>query len=151
MDQIETNNIAPDRVIISQRVFNSPLATVFKAWTDPMHLAKWWGPKGFTNTFHEYDLQPGGHWKFTMHGPENGHYENECVFMEIVPNTKLHWDRISKPHFQVLVNFSEERNGTKVVFNMIFNTVEESDKLRNFVPEKNEENFDRLEEELSKM
>lgn len=150
-DQDEIYNAPPDQVIVSERVFHEPVSKVYKAWTNPLHLAKWWGPKGFTNTFHEYDLQPGGRWKFTMHGPENGHYQNECVFLEIVPNQKLLWDRISKPHFKVLVIFSEEPNGTKVVFKMIFNSAEESNKLRNFVPEKNEENFDRLEEELSKM
>jgi uncharacterized protein YndB with AHSA1/START domain len=142
---------SPDQMIISERVFNAPVSTVFKAWTNPIHLANWWGPKGFTNTFHEHDLQPGGKWKFTMHGPENGHYPNEVVFIEIVPDKKLLWDRISKPHFMVQVNFSEEPNGTRVVFKMIFKNAEESEKLRNFVPEKNEENFDRLEVELSKM
>jgi uncharacterized protein YndB with AHSA1/START domain len=151
MELFEIADASPDRVIVSERVFHAPLSTVYKAWTDPLHLAKWWGPKGFTNSFDEYDLRPGGKWKFTMHGPENGHYPNECVFVDIVPNEQLLWDRISKPHFKVLVNFSEEQNGTRVVFKMIFYTAEESNKLRNFVPEKNEENFDRLEEELSKM
>jgi uncharacterized protein YndB with AHSA1/START domain len=144
MEPLEIADASPERTIISERVFSTPLPTVFKAWTDPQHLAKWWGPKGFTNTFDEYDLRPGGKWKFTMHGPENGHYPNECIFIDIVPNKKLLWDRISKPHFKVLVHFSEEQEGTKVVFKMIFDTAEESNKLRNFVPERNEENFDRL-------
>lgn len=35
-----------------------------------MHLKNWWGPDGFTNTFHEFNLRPNGKWILTMHGPE---------------------------------------------------------------------------------
>ncbi len=55
--------------ITSSRIVNAPRELVFMAWTDPQHLQNWWGPKGFTNTFHEFDLAPGGRWKYTMHGP----------------------------------------------------------------------------------
>ncbi|MES2374734.1 MAG: SRPBCC family protein [Bacteroidota bacterium] len=151
MELFEITDASPDRMIISERVFHTPLLTVFKAWTDPQHLAQWWGPKGFTNTFHEFDPRPGGNWKLTMHGPEKGNYPNESVFVEIVPNKKIVWNRISNPLFQGVVLFYEEGNGTRVVYKMIFGTAEECDKLIKFVPEKNEENFDKLEEELSKM
>ncbi len=49
-----------DREIVTTRVFDAPRERVFRAWTDPDHLAKWWGPKGFTNTFQEFDMRPGG-------------------------------------------------------------------------------------------
>ena len=58
------------REIVSIRVFDFPRELVFNAWTDPEHLVHWWGPKGFTNTFHEFDLRPGGIWRFVMHGPD---------------------------------------------------------------------------------
>ena len=59
-----------DREFSNSRVFNVPREFVFKAWTDPNHLCQWWGPKGFTNTFQEFDMRPGGHWHFVMHGPD---------------------------------------------------------------------------------
>ena len=54
--------------IRSSRIFNASPEDVFRAWTEPDLLAAWWGPAGFTNTFHEFNPQPGGRWKFTMHG-----------------------------------------------------------------------------------
>jgi uncharacterized protein YndB with AHSA1/START domain len=141
-----------DSTIISTRTFNFPIEKVFRAWAEPVHLKKWWGPKGFTNTFHEHDLRPGGKWKFTMQGPEGGNYENECVFATIEPPHLLIWDRLSKPIFRVHVSF-EEQSGkkTKIIFRMIFEDSREYDTIRKFAPEKNEENFDRLEKVLEKM
>jgi Activator of Hsp90 ATPase homolog 1-like protein len=46
---------ASDRAIVTTRVLDAPRELVFKAWSDRDHLAHWWGPKGFTNTFHEFD------------------------------------------------------------------------------------------------
>ncbi|MBV4356269.1 SRPBCC domain-containing protein [Pinibacter aurantiacus] len=55
-----------DTEIITIRVVNANSSIAYKAWADPNHLKNWWGPNGFTNTFHEHDLQHGGKWKFTM-------------------------------------------------------------------------------------
>jgi uncharacterized protein YndB with AHSA1/START domain len=51
---------ASDRAIVTTRVLDGPRELVFKAWSDRDHLAHWWGPKGFTNTFHEFDIESGG-------------------------------------------------------------------------------------------
>jgi uncharacterized protein YndB with AHSA1/START domain len=143
---------APDRVITSSRIFTANRETVYKAWTDPVYLARWWGPKGFTNTFHEYDLRPGGRWRFIMHGPDQHNYPNECVFLEIKPMEFLIWNHLSKPEFQIVASFGiVSENQTSVIFNMVFATLEECKKLQHFVPEKNEENFDRLEIVLESM
>ena len=142
----------PDCQIVSTRVVNAPIETVFRAWTEPRHLEKWWGPAGFTNSFLEYDLRPGGRWKFTMHGPEKGHYPNECVFIKIEKPELLAWYRVSKPLFTVVAAFEETaKDRTRIVFKMLFETAAECNKLKPFVPEKNEENFDRLEAELKNM
>ena len=71
-----------DREFANSRVFDAPPERVFRAWTDPNHLAQWWGPKGFTNTFEEFDLRPGGPWRFVMHGPDGTDYKNHSVFGE---------------------------------------------------------------------
>jgi uncharacterized protein YndB with AHSA1/START domain len=57
------------RSIIGTRVFDAPHKLVFAAWTDPTHLAQWWGPDGFTTTTHAFDFRAGGVWRFVMHGP----------------------------------------------------------------------------------
>ena len=59
-------NVSPDCEIVNSRVINFSRDLIFRAWTDPYHLKNWWGPKGFTNTFSEFDLRPGGTWKFVI-------------------------------------------------------------------------------------
>lgn len=44
-----------ERELTIVRVFDAPRALVFRVWTDPKHLAQWWGPKGFTNPVCEVD------------------------------------------------------------------------------------------------
>ena len=142
----------PDREIVSSRILNAPRDLVFKAHTDPAHLKTWWGPAGFTNTFHEYDPRPGGRWIFTMHGPDKGDYANECEFIEIEPPARLAWKRHSQPLFQMLITLEElPDNKTNHVWKMLFDSAAECAKFRAFAPEKNEENLDRLEAELLKM
>lgn len=142
----------PDCEIVTTRIVNASINLAFKAWTDPNHLKNWWGPKGFTNTFNEYDLRPGGKWSFIMHGPDKGNYPNEVEFIKIDKPNLIYWKRHSKPLFRVLATFDEiSFNETKIVFKMIFDTPEECNKLKPFVVDKNEENFDRLEVELTKM
>ena len=46
------------------------------AFSDPVRLARWWGPAGFTNTFTICEFKPGGQWSFTMHGPDGTNYPN---------------------------------------------------------------------------
>ncbi len=87
-----------------------------------------------------------------MHGPEQGHYKNESVFTKITPPLHIAWYRISNPLFRVAEYFSKvNENDTKVIFQMIFETAAECNKIRPYAPEKNEENFDKLEMELLKM
>ena len=143
---------SPECEIVTTRTFKSPRQLVFKAWTDPTHLKNWWGPNGFTNTFNVFDFRVGGKWSFIMHGPEKGNYPNECTFVAINEPERLVWDRQSKPIFRVEVVFDElSENETRVTFKQKFKTAEECSKLRKFVPEKNEENMDRLENELKRM
>ena len=52
-----------DRQIVITRVFDAPRELVWKVWTQPEHVARWWGPRGFTTTVTEMDLRPGGKWR----------------------------------------------------------------------------------------
>lgn len=141
-----------DREIVSTRVFNMNKSVLFRAWSEAEHLKNWWGPKGFTNTFEEFDFRVGGKWKFVMHGPEKGNYANECEFIKIERPSLIAWKRHSKPLFQVIAAFEEiAENETRLVFKMVFETAAECAKIKPFAVEKNEENFDKLEMELKRM
>lgn len=148
----EIISTTPDSEIVTTRIINHPIATVYEAWANPDHLKKWWGPAGFTNTFNEFDFRPGGKWRFIMHGPEKGNYANECEFIKIEKPNLIAWKRHSKPLFQVVATFEEVNdNKTSITFKMLFDSPEECNKLKPYVVDKNEENFDKLEAELLKM
>lgn len=138
-----------DQEIYSSREVNAPVEVVYQAFANPSHLEKWWGPEGFTNTIHEFDLRPEGKWILTMHGPGKGNYENSSVFTSVEPNKLISWTRRSKPLFDMEVGFEQLDNSkSKISFRMIFKTADECAKMKVFVAPKNEENFDRLERVL---
>lgn len=152
MEAFEILRTSPECEIVTTRTVKASRPLVYKAWADPDHLKIWWGPKGFTNTFNVFDLSVGGRWSFIMHGPDKGNYVNECIFIVIREPELLVWNRQSKPIFQVEVVFEEvSKNETKITFKQKFETVEECNKIKKFVLDKNEENMDRLENELKKM
>jgi uncharacterized protein YndB with AHSA1/START domain len=145
------NSAFPDREIVSARTFDAPRECVFRAWTEPAHLARWWGPKGFRNTFHEFDLRPGGNWRFVMHGPDGVDYKNHSVFAEIVPPERIVFDHVSGPQFHVTASFDEVGAKTEVTYRMWFETAAVCAQARTFAVKANEENFDRLAVELKRM
>lgn len=150
--KIESMNPNADRKIFSSRVLNYPVETVYEAFANPEHLKNWWGPEGFTNTIHQFDLKPGGKWILTMHGPEKGNYENSSIFKIVEPLKLIAWTRVSQPFFDMEIGFNKiDESKTEISFLMIFDTVEECEKIRKFAEPKNEENFDRLEKEILKI
>jgi uncharacterized protein YndB with AHSA1/START domain len=79
-----------DGDFVLTRVFDAPRDLVFKAWTDPEHLARWWGPHGFSNTCN-LDVRSGGKYRIVMHGPPRhpGDFPMSGVYQEIVPPERL--------------------------------------------------------------
>lgn len=152
MSKIEPLNEENNIEIHCSRELNYPLELVWKAWSNPEYLKIWWGPNGFTNTFNTFEFKVRGKWSFIMHGPEKGNYKNECEFTEIIPLSSISWKRHSPPLFNFNVRFSSiSSRTTYVIFRQIFETVEECEKIKKYVLDKNEENFDRLEEVLRTM
>jgi len=78
-----------DREIVLTRVFNAPRELVWKVWTDPKHIAQWWGPRGFTTTVTEMDLRPGGKSNYVMKAPDGAEYPVGGVFREVVPFERI--------------------------------------------------------------
>ena len=63
-----------DREIVMSRVIDAPRELVFAAWSDPSHLPRWFGPKGFKIETFEIDVREGGVWRFNMGGPDGTVY-----------------------------------------------------------------------------
>lgn len=149
---LDMSGIDPDRDIVTRRILHAPRHIVYKAWADPVHLAKWWGPKGFTNTFDDFELEPNGKWLFTMHAPDGADYPNESVFVRIVEPELIVWDHISGHRFRAVAGFEDvDSHSTAVAYRMRFDSIDEHRKMKDFITEKNEENFDKLEAEVKIM
>jgi uncharacterized protein YndB with AHSA1/START domain len=84
-----------DRTVVITRIFDAPRELVFKTWTDPVHLARWWGPKGFTNPICEVDLRVGGALHIVMRAPDGAEHPMRGVFRTIDPPARLVFENIA--------------------------------------------------------
>ena len=128
----------------SSRHFEASSSEVFRAHADPALLTQWWGPNGFTSTFHEFDFRPDGHWRFTFHGPDGKDYENEWRFRDLVENELIDFDHTVLPLFRMVISLEEAEGGTLVRWQMTFEKAEVLKAIRHIIEPANEENFDRL-------
>jgi uncharacterized protein YndB with AHSA1/START domain len=78
---------APELII--RRVFDAPRSLVFETWTRPEHLARWWGPQGFTTVAWEMDVRPGGAWFRRMRAPDGTLCIKRGVYREITAPERL--------------------------------------------------------------
>jgi len=147
-----------DREIVGTRLLNAPRDLVFQMWTQPEHIAKWWGPTGFSTTIHEMDVRPGGLFRLTMHGPDGTEYRNRVVYLEVKKPERLVYKyepgKGDEPaSMEVTVTFAAEGNKTRLEFRMVF----PSAKAREHVVTKYgaieglNQTLGRLEAELAKM
>lgn len=78
--------------VVITRILNAPVATVWKMWTDPEEVVKWWGPADYTSPSAQVDLREGGSYVFAMRAPEYQGGEESFTsgeYKEIVPMKKL--------------------------------------------------------------
>jgi uncharacterized protein YndB with AHSA1/START domain len=137
------------------RIYDAPVKIVWEAWTDPGQVAKWWGPRGFTLTTHSKELKPGGHWNYTMHGPDGIDYPNQTLYKEVEEYKKLVYDHGKNDEqpalFEVTVNFSEVNGKTRMEMSMKLPTPEAADETRKFIKKAGgDSTWDRLAEYLEK-
>ncbi|MEN9577354.1 MAG: hypothetical protein RJA70_363 [Pseudomonadota bacterium] len=120
------------------REYDAPVKLVWDAWTDPAQAAKWWGPRGFTITHHSKDLRVGGHWHYTMHGPDGVDYPNTTKYIEVEKHKRMVYDHGGHedrpPMFRVTVLFEELKGGrTKMDMCMALPTPEAAAESRKFI------------------
>jgi uncharacterized protein YndB with AHSA1/START domain len=80
---------APNNELVITRVFDAPLALVWKVWTDPEPFKQWWGPKTFTCPACKIDLRVGGKYITCMRSSEGKDYWTTGVYREIVPMKRI--------------------------------------------------------------
>lgn len=80
--------IIPNELRMS-RMFNAPRPLVWKVWTDPKHLSRWWGPFGPEMTRAEIDFRVGGEFRVLMTAPDGQAYPSAGEFLEIVEPERI--------------------------------------------------------------
>ena len=116
--------------IVGSCLIAAPRDLVWSVWTDPKHLAQWWGPDGFRTTTSAFDFKPGGVWRFVMHGPDGRDYENRITFDEIVKPELLRYhhgggDDVESVQFRTTVTFDDHGGTTRVTLRGVFPSAEE--------------------------
>ena len=143
-----TDRVEPD--FVCARVFDAPRTVVFRAFTDPDALARWWGPGGFSNTFQEFLAEPGRMWRFVMHGPDGRDYLMLNEFVEIVPDERIVLLHHQEGHnFRLEMTYADEDEKTRLTWRIWFESAEEAERVRPYMAAANEQNFDRLAAQLA--
>lgn|GEM_PF-188223 len=138
-----------DREFFHTRLIDAPRERVFRAMAEARHLARWWGPNGFSSTFAAFEFRPGGVWRFVLHGPDGTNYPNENVFREVVAPERVVVDHPSTDHHFVLtITFTAVGARTLIGWHQVFDTAEHREEIAHFVTEANEQNLDRLAAEV---
>lgn len=132
----------------TSREIDAPVDKVFAAFTDPERLAHWWGPAGFTNTFHAFEFETGGRWVYTMHSPNGGNPENESVFELVEPPRKVVIRHISQPLYRLTIELAPAGAGTTVSWLQEFDDEEVAKRIAKIVIPANEQNLDKLAAEV---
>ncbi len=110
-----------EREVTLTRIFDAPRELVFRMWTDPRHVAQWWGPQGFTNPVCEMDVRPGGALRIVMRAPDGVDYPMRGIFREVAAPERLVFtnvavDAADNPLLEGLttVTFAEHDGKTKL-------------------------------------
>lgn len=116
-------NSTAGREIVVSRVFDAPPDLVFAAFTEREHVEKWWMPKG--SETHEWDVKPGGSWRYSMPAEGGAMYQFKVTFVEIDKPNKLVYDYASEgdPNpVRTTVSLEDVGGKTKVNLQLVFAT-----------------------------
>ena len=142
----------PNRELVITRLFDAPRKLVFEAWTDPKHLAQWWGPRDYPAALVKLDVRPGGAWRHCLRSTETGNdLWHRGVFREVVAPERLvftfAWEEDGERGLETLVTvtFADEDGKTRMTLRQ---TPFQSDGERDGHQSGWNSTFDRLAEHL---
>jgi uncharacterized protein YndB with AHSA1/START domain len=118
-------NVDDSFTLVTTREIDADPSSVWKAWTDPEKIAKWWGPAGFHSTVNELDLREGGRFDVVMHGPDGTDYPNVYVFDRVEELKQLVYTNLGSAQFglaafQSVVDIESIGGKTRVVLRARF-------------------------------
>ena len=111
--------------LVLERIFHATPDRVYRAWTDPVVLKKWFAPKPFTTPVAELDVRPGGASTIVMRSPDGADYPNRGVYLEVVPGKRIvstdayveAWVPSDRPYMTMDLTFEDLGDGrTKATY-----------------------------------
>jgi uncharacterized protein YndB with AHSA1/START domain len=96
----ERNHIDKRLDLSLERTIDAPVALVWKVWTEPEHLKKWWTPAPWTTVEVEMDVRPGGIFRFVMRSPEGQSFPHLACFLEVIEHRKIVWTTALEPGYR---------------------------------------------------
>jgi uncharacterized protein YndB with AHSA1/START domain len=134
----EIATAAAESELVITRVIDAPRRLVFKMWTEPEHLVRWWGPRGFTTISGRMDVRPGGAWFRLMRAPDGTQDRRRGVYREVVVPERLVFTYASEdaegnpgPETLVTVTFADLNGKTRLTLRQApFETVAARDSHR---------------------
>ena len=112
---------ADERELVLTRLIDAPRAALYRCWTEPELLKRWFTPAPFTTTVAQVDPRPGGSSYIVMRGPDGVEYPNRGVYLDVVANERIvftdayteAWRPAEKPFFTGIVTFADEDGQTR--------------------------------------
>jgi len=110
-----------DRELVLTRLIAAPRRSLYRCWTEPELLKRWFTPPPYRTVRAELDLRPGGSNLIVMQGPDGTEFPNRGIYLEIVENERLvftdayvsAWEPSEKPFMTVIITFADEAGGTR--------------------------------------
>ena len=138
-----------ERSLVTTRTFDAPRELVWKAWTDPQQLARWFPPDHFTLPTCELDVRPGGRVRIAMQGPDGGRFPASGVYREVVPNERVAFTLAGDeggppPEVLMTVVFEDEGGKTKLTITQTMATAAVYDSMRDGMSEGLRQSLDKL-------
>jgi uncharacterized protein YndB with AHSA1/START domain len=135
MNLVNNKDVREDRLeLVITRLLDAPPMLVYKVWTEPEHMVRWMGPKGFTAPSARLDVREGGQYRALIRSPEGKDYWFHGVYREVVENKRLvftfAWEEDGERGLENLITltFTEENGKTRMTFKQApFQSVEERD------------------------
>jgi uncharacterized protein YndB with AHSA1/START domain len=121
MDTADLLAATGDRELVVTRLIDAPRENVYRAWTEPALLRRWFAPLPWTTPFAELDVRAGGTSRVVMRSPDGEDFPNLGVYLEVVPNERLvmtdaytsAWEPSEKPFCTIVLSFEDENDQTR--------------------------------------
>ena len=128
-------DVAPHELSLTRLIGAAP-SKVFRAWTEPDLLKRWFTPPPWTTTDARLDVRPGGASLVVMQGPEGQEMPHRGVYLEVVEDRRLvftdayvtAWEPSAKPFMTVILTFDPEEGKTRYMARVRHWTAEDCQK-----------------------